>query len=235
MTLLGDSILYDAEPAIVANLSSTGVVALADRTAPGFNLGHGLGFNADEDFNWRVVTRNAIDETRPEVIVAWLGIIDSDGIVLGKQTPEAFATALREALTMMTAGNTKVVMYGVLPSVSAAGKPTAAAMGRGTDAVMSNLANEFAGKVQFVDTTYLLSPTGAAIYVMDGQRVRKLDLIHICPDGAVRIAIAVHDVLALSWPVPAPTPGWNTGAWRLAPRYDDPPGACILTHPGLGI
>lgn len=235
VTLLGDSILYDAEPAIVANLWSTGVVAIADRTSPGFNFGHGLGFNANDDFNWRVVIRNAVAETRPEVIIAWFGIIDSDGIASGKETPEAFATSLREALGVMTANDTKVVLYGVVPSVSAAGKPTAAAMGRGTDAVMQSIATEFAGTVQFVDTTYLLSPTGAAVYVMDGQRVRKLDLIHICPDGAVRIAESIHSVLAMSWPLPPSAPGWTTGAWRTNSRYDDPPGACFLIHPGIGI
>ena len=48
--LLGDSILYDAQPAIVANLTSTGVVRTTDHTTPGFNFGHGLGFNANDDF-----------------------------------------------------------------------------------------------------------------------------------------------------------------------------------------
>ena len=234
VTLFGDSVLYDSEPAVSANLTSTGVVRPANRTTPGFNFGHGLSVIA-VDLDWRSILRDMMKETDPEVVVTWFGIIDSFGIAHGNQTPEGFAAALREALTIMTAASTKVIMFGVLPSVDDAGKPTVGPMNRDANPIMQQVAAEFAGKVEYYDTELLLSPEGRAVYSVDGLRVRKLDLIHICPDGAVRIADAIHDTLARSWPVPAAAPGWTAGPWRTAARYDDPPGACIRTHPGLGV
>ena len=59
-----------------------------------------------------------------------------------KQTPGAFAAALREALTMMTAGTTKVIMLGVLPSLDDAGKPTVRPMNRDANPIMQQIATE---------------------------------------------------------------------------------------------
>lgn len=234
VTLFGDSLIYDAEPAVTANLASTGVVSTSARATPGFNFGRSLSVLATEDFDWRSLIRDMMTETNPEVVITTFGIIDSAGIANAKQTPEALAAALREALTLMTAGTTKVIMFGVLPSLDDAGKPTVRPMNRDANPIMQQIATEFAGEVEYYDTDLLLSDTGAPVYSFEGRRVRKLDLIHICPDGAALIATAVHDTLARSWPVPAPAADWASGAWRGAARYDDPPGACVSTHPGVG-
>lgn len=233
VTLVGDSVLYDAAPAIAADLASTGVVRTMDRTTPGFNFGHGLTIAA-ATLDWRALVRDMMKETDPEVIITSFGSVDSSGISRGLQTPQDFADSLREALTMMTAGSTKVIMLGILPSVEDAGRPNVRPMNRDANPIMEHLTAEFAGKVEYYDTELLLSPEGRAVYSVDGRRVRKLDLIHICPDGAALIAEAIHSTLALSWPVPAAASDWRAGPWRTAARYDDPPGACVATHPGLG-
>ena len=234
VTLFGDSLIYDATPAVTANLASTGVVVTSARATPGFNFGRSLSVLAIEDLDWRSLIGDMMTQTNPEVVITTFGIIDSAGIANAKQTPEALAAALREALTLMTAGTTKVIMFGVLPSLDDAGKPTVRPMNRDANPIMQQIVTEFAGEVEYYDTDLLLSDTGEPVYSVDGRRVRKLDLIHICPDGAALIATAVHDALARSWPVPAPAPDWASGTWRGAARYDDPPGACVSTHPGLG-
>lgn len=233
VTLFGDSVLYDAEPAVTANLTSTGVVRPANRTTPGFNFGHGLSLIA-ADLDWRSLVGDMMAETKPEVVVTWFGIIDSFGISRSNQTPEGFTAALREALSMMTSGSTKVIMFGVPPSMDKSGTSAAAPMNRDANPIMERLSAEFAGKVEYFDTDRLLSPSDSAVYTLDGVRVRKLDLIHICPDGAALIAEAIHATLARSWPVPPATVEWRTGPWRSVARYDDPPGACVDTYPGLG-
>ena len=57
---------------------------------------------------------------------------------------------------------------------------------------------------------------------------RKPDDWHLCPDGAERLAIEVSKrLVALRW-MPAESAPWHDGDWRLHPRYDDPPGGCVV-------
>ncbi len=62
-------------------------------------------------------------------------------------------------------------------------------------------------------------------------RVRKLDNVHLCPEGSARYADALladmTDVFKL-----APAQGdWSQGSWVLDPDFNDPPGACPDDHP----
>jgi hypothetical protein len=62
-------------------------------------------------------------------------------------------------------------------------------------------------------------------------RVRKLDNVHLCPEGSARYADALlvdmTDVFKLT-----PAQGdWSQGSWVLDPDFNDPPGACPDDHP----
>jgi hypothetical protein len=55
---------------------------------------------------------------------------------------------------------------------------------------------------------------------------RKPDRWHLCPDGSVLMArFVAAQTSMLGWS-PAARPGWEQGAWRNDPRYNDPPGGC---------
>ncbi len=62
-------------------------------------------------------------------------------------------------------------------------------------------------------------------------RVRKLDNVHLCPEGSARYADALladmTSVFALS-----PAAGdWSQGSWTSDPDFNNPPGACPDDHP----
>ena len=65
-------------------------------------------------------------------------------------------------------------------------------------------------------------------------RVRKLDNVHLCPEGSARLGNAVlANMTALFDLGPAGTQ-WAQGAWTTDPDFNDPPGACPDDHPPGG-
>jgi hypothetical protein len=62
-------------------------------------------------------------------------------------------------------------------------------------------------------------------------RVRKLDNVHLCPEGSARYADALlADMTAVFRLAPA-AGNWSQGAWTTDPDFNDPPGACPDDHP----
>ena len=62
-------------------------------------------------------------------------------------------------------------------------------------------------------------------------RVRKLDNVHLCPEGSARYAAALlADMTAVFGLAPAAA-NWSQGAWTTDPDFNDPPGACPDDHP----
>lgn len=233
VTLFGDSLAYDAAPAIRANLSSTGVVAVAEWHIAGYGFGPGPGY-LPEGFDWKDMLVRGMTETRPEVVVTSFGLVDTLNIKHGRYTPEAFAASLREALDLLTAGDTKVLLLGIPPTVADAGRPTQMVVEGPLNSIMRAIVADYPGDVEFLDLDRALSDSGRPVYEFAGRRVRKLDLTHFCPDGAALLAVAIHDTLARSWPVPASAPGWSLEAWRDDARYDDPSCTTGQTWPGIG-
>ena len=233
VTLFGDSLAYDTAPAIRANLASTGVVAVAEWHIAGFGFGPGPGY-LPEGFDWKDMLVRGLAETRPEVVVTSFGLVDTLNIMHARYTPEAFAASLREALDLLTIGDTKVLLMGIPPTVADAGRPTQAIVEGPLNAIMRAVVADYQGKVEYLDLDRLLSDSGRPVYEFAGRRVRKLDLTHFCPDGAALLAVAIHDALARSWPIPASAAGWSLGAWRDDARYDDPSCTFGRTWPGIG-
>jgi hypothetical protein len=61
--------------------------------------------------------------------------------------------------------------------------------------------------------------------------VRKLDMVHLCPEGVVRYASAIlSDFTAIFHLAPA-DPDWVSGTWTTNPVYNNPPGGCPDDHP----
>lgn len=233
VTLFGDSLSFDAAPAIRANLDSTGVVAVSEWNIAGYGFGPGPGY-LPEGFDWKEMLVRGMAETRPEVVVTSFGLVDTLNIMQGRYTPEAFTTSLREALDLLTLGDTKVLLLGIPPTVADAGRPTQTIVEGPVNRIMRAAVADHPGEVEYLDLDRVLSESGRPVYEFAGRRVRKLDLTHFCPDGAALLAVAIHDTLARSWPIPASAPGWSLGGWRADARYDDPSCTVGRTIPGIG-
>jgi len=233
VTLFGDSLVFDALPAIRADLESTGVVTVTEWTVSGFGVGPGPGY-LPASLDWQDVIVRGVAETRPEVIVTSFGLVDALNIGLGRMTIDEFAASLRTALDLLSVGDTKVLVLGVPPTVADAGKTTQRLLERTVNPVLRAATADHPGEVEYLDVDHVLSDSDRPVYEFAGRRVRKQDLTHLCPDGAALLAVEVHTTLARSWPIPSAAPGWSLGRWRDDARYDDPPGSCVLTWPGVG-
>jgi hypothetical protein len=65
-------------------------------------------------------------------------------------------------------------------------------------------------------------------------RVRRLDKVHLCPEGSVDYGAAfLADMTQVFGLAPA-TGNWSQGAWTSDPNFNDPPGACPDDHPPGG-
>ena len=61
--------------------------------------------------------------------------------------------------------------------------------------------------------------------------MRKLDNVHLCPEGSARYADALlADMTAVFRLAPA-TGDWSQGSWTSDPDFNNPPGACPDDHP----
>ena len=64
--------------------------------------------------------------------------------------------------------------------------------------------------------------------------MRKLDNVHLCPEGSARYADALlADMTAVFGLAPA-AGDWSQGSWTRDPNFNDPPGACPDDHPPGG-
>jgi hypothetical protein len=62
-------------------------------------------------------------------------------------------------------------------------------------------------------------------------RVRKLDKVHLCPEGSARYAAALLADMTSVFSLPPAGGDWSQGAWTSDPDFNDPPGACPDDHP----
>jgi peptidoglycan/LPS O-acetylase OafA/YrhL len=214
--MVGDSISWDAEPAVVAALSATGVVRPVARNLWGFGLTHGP--------DWRVDWPVLMSENRPDLVVAFLGVwdegyIDSAGFA-------AYERLVEEMIGITTAGSSRVLLVGLPMLDMRAGGVTT----RNTRIAFQAAAARHAPQVEFLDLDPFLSPKGRFTFFLDGpngrERIRKVDGAHFCPAGAAQVARAVLDAISASWSLPAPSPSWRAGDWALDPRFLNPPGIC---------
>ena len=61
--------------------------------------------------------------------------------------------------------------------------------------------------------------------------MRKLDNVHLCPEGAARYADALLSDLGNIFKLSPANPAWPTGTWTTNPDFNNPAGACPDDHP----
>lgn len=213
--IVGDSGMADAAPAMVAMLQAAGVPRAIDAAAPGFGL------SADGRIDW---WRTLTTEHNPDLVIVMLGGWDLQ--FLEDRGDAAYLQVVEDAVAALTSGGARVLWLSMLP-----GGDTPQ---RGVDRVYELLPALHPGVVEYWDIEAAFrGPNGdwpRAVTLPDGSTSlwRKPDDWHLCPDGAERLAIEVSKrLVALRW-MPAESAPWHDGDWRLHPRYDDPPGGCVV-------
>jgi peptidoglycan/LPS O-acetylase OafA/YrhL len=246
--ILGDSVMHDASYGITAALGATGEATVATRTIDGFGLTTAT--------NWPTSIPVLIRQTRAQIIVAsWSWDMFGPTRPNALRQPAQYTELLRRAVaTMLTPGNgVEGVIFTQFPQ---SGKILASNFANyvsynkerragviAWNTIAKKVSTDFPGRAMYF-------PIASSI-MLDGDRysswlppendphapkdqwirVRKLDSVHLCPEGSARYADALltdmTDVLKL-----APAEGaWAQGSWVHDPDFNDPPGACPDDHP----
>ena len=95
-------------------------------------------------------------------------------------------------------------------------------------AAANELANRSGGRVQFIDSATAWGLVFDADIDDDGAPDRKPDRVHVCPQGAARLATWLVGAVARRYDgvSPAPVADWAGGDWTLDKRFDAPVGSC---------
>jgi len=245
--LIGDSVMHDASYGITASLAATGEATVATRTIDGFGLGRAT--------NWPTSIPNLISQVHPQLIIAsWSWDQDGPTTPNALHEPVAYAALLRRAVkVMLTPGNgvagvifTQFPISGTIPAANPANqaaynKERAEGVKAWND-IAAKMTSLFPGQVMYlpVASSLLLDghfsawlpPVGHPHAPADEwTRVRKLDNVHLCPEGSVRYAAAILSDLTAIFKLAPASPTWTEGAWTSDPDFNNPPGACPDDHP----
>ena len=245
--VLGDSVMGDASFGITAALQSTGEVAVATRTIDGFGL--------EAAANWRTSIPNLIAQSRAQLVVAtWSWDQRGPTTPNALYQPVQYTRLLESAVaTMLAPGNgVEGVIFTQFPQsgLVQSGSPSARAADaqqrwRGVEAwneIAERMTQLFPGRVMYFPvasslmlhgkfSAWLPPESDPGAPASEWIRVRKLDNVHLCPEGSARYADALlFDMTAVFGLAPA-TADWSQGPWTTDPDFNDPPGACPDDHP----
>jgi hypothetical protein len=241
--VIGDSVMHDASFGITAALTATGEVNVATKTFDGF----GLVTAAD----WRTSLPDLIRQTGAQIIIAsWSWDQEGPTTPNALHQPAQYERLLSSAVSLMlTPGNgvegvifTEFPPSGTLVATSAVSNRQREAGVVAWNVIAERMTRLYPGRVMYLplaDSILLhgrfstwLPPEGAP-HAPPAQwtRVRRLDNVHLCPEGSARLGNAVlADMTAIFGLAPAGA-SWAQGSWISNPNFNDPPGACPDDHP----
>jgi hypothetical protein len=218
--LAGDSIIYDVSPAIVEALDPA-TARVVPMVAPSLSA---------ESSQAALI--EAVRTEQPDVVVVMVGVWERvyrspDGRSLGEPGwAEAYAAAaLDPVVAEVTANGGRLVILGP-PHIRVADDDAEIAQ---LEQVWSDYADAHPA-VTFVDADGWLIDSDVFVELDTAGpapvRIRRIDGIHLCEEGARRIATGVLAQLApeLEGVATPPRPGWETGAWtERFPADECPP------------
>ncbi len=234
---LGDSVMWDAEPALGAALSATGVVQLSEHADPGWGLQNDTHLTAD--------LASAVTEDHPEVVLmmwSW-----DNG--LARRQPAEFKRLLGEAIdTILAPGDgvdgiafVQFPKVGPLDAIIDPGQrqlvlTTDEADRAAFDAIVSTLPGRYPGRISWLPVARALEVDGrysAWLPTVDGGwvRARKTDNTHFCPAGAAVFAAAVTSEIRPMFHLPPPASGWLEGSWTTNQSRYGPADECPDDQP----
>ena len=245
--VLGDSVMHDASYGITAALQATGEATVATRTIDGFGLTVAT--------NWPTSIPNLIRQTRAQLIVAsWSWDQYGPTTPNALHQPVQYTRLLRQAVaTMLTPGNgvegvvfTEFPQSGPIPASNPANQ---AAYDKerhdgvvAWNAIAAKMPSYFPGRVMYfpLADAVLLAGRYSAWLPPEGSphapsrswiRVRKVDKVHLCPEGSARYGDALLTDMTSVFALTPATGDWSQGSWTSDPNFNDPPGACPDDHP----
>ncbi len=244
--LIGDSVMGDASYGITAALQATGEVDVTRKTVPGFGL---------TTSNWSSSFPTLIKEARPQLIVAsWSWDQYGPTTPNALHQPKQYTRLLRSAVSTMLAPGDGVegVIFTQFPESGVIPAPTPSQQASYNkerwDGVIAwnNIAKKmttyFPGRVMYfpIASSLMLNGKFSPWLPPEGHphapsnewiRVRKVDNVHLCPEGSARYGDALlADMTSVFHLAPA-VGDWSQEAWVSDPDFNNPPGACPDDHP----
>jgi hypothetical protein len=245
--LIGDSVMHDASYGITAAFSATAEATVSTKAIDGFGLTTAT--------IWPRSFPALIGQVHPQIIIAtWSWDEYGPTTPNALHEPTAYTALLRRAVTTLLApGNgvdgvifTQFPLSGNVSAASAAGqasynKERVEGLKAWND-IAAKMTSYFPGRVMYLPLASSLlnngrfspwlPPIGDPHAPKDQWiRARKLDNVHLCPEGSALYARAIlSDVTAIFGLKPA-DPSWTDGAWTSDPDFNNPPGACPDDHP----
>ena len=216
MIVAGDSIIYDVAPALVEALDPKAARVLPV-VAPSLA--------ADSS---RVTLLRRIEAARPDLVVVMVGVwerahVTESGFELFDPgfAGEYRSEALDPVLDGVTKSGARLLILGPPHLREASAERQIAELER----IWVDFASEHRDVVAFVDADTWLN--GGPVFTELQQkgttttRLRRIDGVHLCEEGARRIALGVLSVLSSELPDADPRPhvGWEQGAWTA--RFPD--------------
>ncbi len=248
--IIGDSVMHDASYGITAALEATGEATVATRTIDGFGLTTAT--------DWPTSIPNLIRQTRAQLIVAsWSWDQYGPTTPNALHQPARYTTLLERAVATMLAPGDGVdgVIFTQFPesgAIAAANPADQATYNKerwdgvvAWNDIAQKMTTSFPGRVMYFPLagSILLEGKYSAWLPPQGDphapssewiRVRKLDNVHLCPEGSALYAEALlSDMTAVLGLAPV-SGDWSQGSWTRDPNFNNPPGACPDDHPPGG-
>ena len=211
LLLVGDSVMADAAPAALAALATA-----AEPVEASFELLPALPRTTDEVAEWRTL----VTSVDPDVVLVFVGFWET--LAAGLTNPAVGepgfddvyrATVLRPWLNHLREIDVETIFLGMAPVRET----------RWNDLIQVTVAaaeSEAADRdgVEFVSTALALAPDGYADILPDprsgiDERVRRIDGLHLCPDGAERVVDLVLEQLVGQLELTLDE-AWRAGHWR---------------------
>ena len=213
--LAGDSVMADLAPAVIDALGRGGSVEAKFVLAPGVAL----------DATSTVLWRQQLSTFDPEVIVVLVGTWETDGDLGPPGRLGWRARYDREVLDpfveLVTGEGAELIWVG-MPAVRDA---TSTFLLAELNAAYGGLADRHEQVTYVPGGEFVSAPDGGYAEFLEGpdglERARRVDGLHLCPAGAIRLAEPVIDAIADRWNVPR-ADDWQTGDWRRPPALLKP-------------
>lgn len=212
VTWHGDSIAFDAAPAITAAFQASGV-ATDTLAFPGVRL---TAYDDGRDPFSFIEERLRTDP--PDVLIHQLSVWDA-----GKPVDEqrAALSALNDLLVQHDVALIMVTAPVQTPELADPNMPTLVESARW-------LASQDPSRIVVLDQTPVFGDVYTRDVDADGVPERKPDGVHLCPSGAARLAAWLLTEMTRFAPgfEPAAPGSWAGGSWTEESRFDEPLGAC---------
>ena len=205
--------------------------------------------------NWASSFPTLIQEVKPQIIVAsWSWDQYGPTTPNALHDPVQYAKLLQSAVNiMLTPGNgVEGVIFLQFPESGEVTAPTPAQQESfdkerwdgdiAWNNIVKHMTTRFPGRVMYFPIASSLMLHGKFSSWLPPEndprapkdewiRVRKLDTVHLCPEGSARYGDALLADMTSVFHLASARGDWSQGAWVDDPDFNNPPGACPNDHP----